>query len=385
MKPRPCRAAIACAIGLLGAFATSTPARATDVEIEADTLRILDTVGEPNALDVRPGAFGYHVFDDLSRLAPSAGCVGLSLHHVLCIAMIERMSIESAGGADVILLGEVKIPVHVGAGADDDLVEGGQVGDRLDGEAGNDRVIGEAGNDDMLGGDDDDSLAGGTGADQINGGPGADTAAGESGSGDVLRGDDGADLLEGGAGDDALQGGPGSDVLVTGSGHDTVSTGDGVDKVFGTSEDQVGPCANPGDKVATGSAPLPPGCEALPSTEMVPRIWPPPANELDEPVGAGPRASTRATALRVRAARQALPKPFGLTNVTPVRRRKTHTLVFHAKSLYEQRVRVRVRTYARDGHELDVFLADVVTKQPYRFPNRNRNRAVWKARARCCL
>jgi hypothetical protein len=376
----------ACALALFGAFAIITPASAaTDVAVKANTLRIVDAKGKPDTLDIRPRTFGYHVFDDLSRLRPGAGCLGLSRHHVLCWPMIDNVSVDSGAAADVILLDEVKVPVHVDAGDGDDLIKGGQATDHLNGEAGNDNVIGEGGNDQISGGEGDDSLEGGTGADDMTGGAGADTAAGESSGGDVLRGGNGPDLLDGGSGDDALQGGPGADVLVTGTGNDTASTGPGIDKVFGTSSDQIARCADPGDQVSTGSKLPPPGCGILPSTETVPEIWPPPPDELPPQRDATPGARTQAAALLALAARQRQPKPTGVTRVKPIHRRKAKTLVFYAPTLYKQPVRVRVRTYAKDGHQISMFTADVKTKQPFPFRNPGKIRGVWSAKARCCL
>ncbi len=113
----------------------------------------------------------------------------------------------------------------------DDLIEGGQQGDRLLGEAGADAITGGDSEPNWIdGGDDDDVLVGGEAGDTIFGGLGNDELSGNGGA-DVLFGDGGrGGILVGSGGDDVLSGGDGPDVLVGGG---------GTDKVFGDAGDDV--------------------------------------------------------------------------------------------------------------------------------------------------
>ena len=91
---------------------------------------------------------------------------------------------------------------------------------------------GTAGNDVLKGGDLGDKITGQAGNDSLSGGGGADTLGGGDGH-DTLRGGAGADVLYGAAGNDVLRGNGGNDVLTTGDGADRVvfGTGDGADRV----------------------------------------------------------------------------------------------------------------------------------------------------------
>jgi Ca2+-binding RTX toxin-like protein len=151
-----------------------------------------------------------------------------------------------------------------GAGnALNNLIIGGNGGNKLDGGAGNDEIRGGGGNDSILGGAGDDTVSAGAGKDTIDGGAGMDTlllAGAFSGytikrvnntdttltdaSGNVVtvRGIESIsfqgevrgmtevwgnaptalnDSLNGGTGDDTLDGGTGADTLAGGAGNDT--------------------------------------------------------------------------------------------------------------------------------------------------------------------
>jgi Ca2+-binding RTX toxin-like protein len=71
------------------------------------------------------------------------------------------------------------VPMHVLAGAGDDVITGSNADDNLNGQSGNDSVIGYGGNDSILGGDGNDTILGWAGADTIRGGKGNDDVAGD--------------------------------------------------------------------------------------------------------------------------------------------------------------------------------------------------------------
>jgi hypothetical protein len=371
---------LACCLAGVVALAGAAPAIATDVAVEGAVLRIVDNNSEVNALDVGPSAIGYDVFDDSSELDPGAGCVALHPHRVSCLGSIGSVTVDAGGGDDVVGLQGVEVPVLVSGGEGSDLIEGGSNNDRLNGGPGEDTIVGEAGNDVIAGADGDDMLQGGDGADQITGGRAADILQGQADSGDVLVGNDGPDLIEGGAGDDTLKGGTGSDVLVTGSGSDTASTGAGSDQVFGTRADTVG-CSS-GDEVRTGSKTPPAGCAPLARSESTPDIWPPP------PGGAVPPNASQAgdaTGLTVQAAFVRLPLPKGLFFGRIMHRGAGRTIKLRIPSDYDQPVRVRIRTYARNGHRLRTFRTDVRAKRWVSVDTGGDFAIVWSAKARCCV
>ena len=124
-----------------------------------------------------------------------------------------------------------------GAEGNDDVVYGGDGGDKIDAGAGNDTVYGEEGRDYIRGGAGDDSLEGGAGSDTLVGGDGADTLEGGA-CNDVLNGGAGDDVLDGGSGhdhlwdgegDDRAEGGAGDDIFYMGAGSDTLHGGTGMD------------------------------------------------------------------------------------------------------------------------------------------------------------
>jgi Ca2+-binding RTX toxin-like protein len=117
-------------------------------------------------------------------------------------------------------------------GGGDDVLTGGDMGDRLVGGAGSDILDGAAGNDSLDGGDSGDTLYGGDGDDTLDGGAGGDVLMGGSGS-DSLSGGTGNDYLDGGSGSDTLRGGSGADTLIGGRGDDTLDAGVGNDSLVG--------------------------------------------------------------------------------------------------------------------------------------------------------
>ena len=133
----------------------------------------------------------------------------------------------------------VQFAATIDAGAGDDLVHAGDLGNNVIGGFGHDTIFGGRLDDWLLGGAGNDSLDAGS-ADQLalggdgnylNGGTGDDILRGREGS-DWLEGGDGVDILTGGAGDDILAGGAGDgDSLKGGTGADQylVRLGDGLD------------------------------------------------------------------------------------------------------------------------------------------------------------
>ncbi|HYG29179.1 MAG TPA: Ig-like domain-containing protein [Allosphingosinicella sp.] len=135
----------------------------------------------------------------------------------------------------------LSIPVSatINAGAGDDIVHAGDMGNNAYGAEGNDTLYGGRLDDWLLGGDGNDvihagSQAGGLGGDgnYLDGGAGNDQIVGREGS-DWIEGGDGTDVLDGGGGGDILAGGAGDgDDLKGGHGDDEylVRRGDGADE-----------------------------------------------------------------------------------------------------------------------------------------------------------
>jgi hypothetical protein len=385
MRPRRFNVTgLACCLAGVVALAGAAPAFATDVAVEGSQLRIIDNASQADALDVRPSAIGYDVFDDSSDLSAGAGCVELQPHHVSCLGSIVSVTVDAGGGDDSVGLQDVAVPVLVSGGEGSDLIRGGGNDDRLNGGPGEDTIVGGAGNDVVAGADGDDMLQGGDGADQITGGPAADIVQGQGDGGDLLAGNDGPDLVEGGAGDDTLRGGTGSDVLVTGSGTDTANTGAGRDQVFGTPADSVA-CSS-GDQVRTGSKAPPDGCARLPSSESKPDIWPPPPDDAAPPNASQTGdAPIDPTGLTAQAAFFRLPLPTGVFSGRIMHRGEGRKIELRIPSHYDQPVRVRIRTYARDGHRLRTFRANIRAKRWASVDTGGDFTVVWSAKARCCV
>ncbi len=108
---------------------------------------------------------------------------------------IERWSVRSSSGNDVIDVGALDASSGAALGLLTITLDGGDGDDQLIGSAGNDSLVGAAGN---------DLLQGSLGNDTIDGGLGND-------------------VLEGGLGNDVLRAGGGSDQLLGGDGNDSLS------------------------------------------------------------------------------------------------------------------------------------------------------------------
>lgn len=145
------------------------------------------------------------------------------------------------GGADTLIGGpgfDIASYIDAGAGVRASLalgrgLAGDAAGDRYTGIEG---LQGSAFNDVLSGGDGGDRLDGLAGADSLSGGDGADIVLGGGGA-DNLSGGDGTDGLDGGDGNDVASGGDGGDTIVGGAGDDRLTGGDARDLfVFNTSD-----------------------------------------------------------------------------------------------------------------------------------------------------
>lgn len=202
-------------------------------------------------------------------------------------------SLTNATGLQILRAGQdvgahaswsVEIAAHIYAGAGNDIVKGGDLGNDLFGEDGNDLLVGGKLDDWIFGGAGDDRLfagrfsdtgvelefsfadnstgaidsagranggngnylSGEAGDDRLYGGKGSDWLAGGAGT-DRLYGGDGGDILDGGAGIGDLQyGGAGSDQYI-------FNKGDGADSVFDSS-DPAGEALSSGDSIAARMA-----------------------------------------------------------------------------------------------------------------------------------
>ncbi|MFH1805052.1 MAG: calcium-binding protein [Pseudomonadota bacterium] len=190
---------------------------------------------------------------------------------------LNRLNVRGSNHDDILVAGEDREGVLLGAGGDDLLI-GSSSGNELNGEWGNDVLLGHGG---------DDTLTGGSGADFMDGGDGIDevqyqgsseaveidlrngTANGGDAEGDVIRnvenitgsqhhdvliGDDGNNVIDGffgidtiygHGGDDTLSGaqvfgGDGDDILYGRQhgmdGQDILDGGDGDDIIYGNDE-----------------------------------------------------------------------------------------------------------------------------------------------------
>lgn len=370
-------ATLACGLTALLGSITVAPVHAADVAVEGATLRIVDSAGEANVLTVHPTPLGYDVFDEVSRLTPGAGCVAMARRHVNCQAMMVKLSIDAGDGDDFVMTGDVSVPVEASGGRGDDLVEGGAGTDLLGGGTGNDSVLGAGGDDGLAGEAGADVLQGGGGGDEMSGGADADVLEDDGLGGDRLSGDDGPDLLKGGRGDDTLDGGDGADVLATGSGTDTAQTGRGDDRVFATAGDSIA-CTG-ADKVSSPGAP-PPGCRNLAADAEVPVIWPPPPATSTPPAAAGTTSG-----LVARAARTALPLPYGPKRARVLRRGEAHRIGVQIDYRVRMPIRVMVTTRRRNGDEIRTFSQAVYTRQAHVFPSQGPANRVWSASVRCCV
>ncbi|MEA3015792.1 MAG: hypothetical protein QOI38_514, partial [Sphingomonadales bacterium] len=180
--------------------------------------------------------------NDVIRLTHSAYSLNENGNEVIVAGGADRI-VDTGGlkidnvmatGAPVAI--EVAATIYAGAG--DDIVHAGDLGNNVMGGDGNDTLYGGRLDDWLLGGGGNDlihagSLAGDLGGDgnYLHGGAGNDQVYGREGS-DWLEGGDGADTLDGGGGNDILAGGADADALKGGYGDDQylVRFGDGLDE-----------------------------------------------------------------------------------------------------------------------------------------------------------
>jgi Ca2+-binding RTX toxin-like protein len=212
---------------------------------------------EVNVLTVSANATGDVVFSDANQAITDAdgpgGC-SVSAGTATCPGAL-GFRFDLGGGGDSATVGAVANGGLMStAGAGDDHLVGGPLGDILDGGAGDDVIQGGDGNDTLSGGDGSDTVDGGNGNDVIDGGaqndtltggPGADTLTGGTGDDSESGGDDN-DSLDGGsaagcvgsAGNDVLRGDAGDDALCGGAGpagssdNDSLNGGDGEDTAY---------------------------------------------------------------------------------------------------------------------------------------------------------
>ena len=141
-------------------------------------------------------------------------------------AIAGNLQLRNIDGVYTVLAADMQIDVAaiIQAGAGNDIVHAGDLG--------ND-VFGQEGNDILYGGRLDDWLIGGAGNDRLdagaqNGGLGGDGGAGD----DLLFGREGSDWLEGGGGTDILRAGDGGDILSGGAGEGDELYGGGGDDTY---------------------------------------------------------------------------------------------------------------------------------------------------------
>lgn len=128
----------------------------------------------------------------------------------------------------------IGIAAVIDAGAGDDLVRGGDLGNDLLGGSGNDTLVGGLLDDWLFGGDGNDVLFAGN-VTNVNFAIGDASAqalaiAARGGNGNYLDGGAGDDRLYGGTGSDWLEGGAGNDLLAGGEGGDIIAGGAGDDR-----------------------------------------------------------------------------------------------------------------------------------------------------------
>ncbi|WP_260473400.1 MULTISPECIES: cadherin domain-containing protein [Stenotrophomonas] len=128
----------------------------------------------------------------------------------------------------------IGIAAVIDAGAGNDLVRGGDLGNDLLGGSGNDTLVGGLLDDWLFGGDGNDVLFAGN-VTNVNFAIGDASAqalaiAARGGNGNYLDGGAGDDRLYGSTGSDWLEGGAGNDLLVGGEGGDIIAGGAGDDR-----------------------------------------------------------------------------------------------------------------------------------------------------------
>jgi Ca2+-binding RTX toxin-like protein len=141
---------------------------------------------------------------------------------------------------------KILVAAVVRAGAGDDVVHAGDIGNDIFGGAGNDTLYGGRLDDWLFGDEGNDLLHAGAQGGGVGGnGNHLDGGAGD----DQLHGREGSDWLEGGAGADLLDGDGGDDILAGGTGADQMKGGHGDDQYIV----RLGGGADEADEVASGA------------------------------------------------------------------------------------------------------------------------------------
>ncbi|HEX2234621.1 MAG TPA: calcium-binding protein [Thermoleophilaceae bacterium] len=157
---------------LAAALVFASPAGAANVAVDGDTLRVVASPGEVNAVTIHANPFGSTIDvsdsgapDTMvagSRCAPTGAPGAVSCE----TAGVARMSLDLGDGDDHATM-ETILPVHLAGGDGNDVLYGGFGDDLLEtgpgddlgiGDQGNDRVLGDVGRDTLDGGPGDDSL-----------------------------------------------------------------------------------------------------------------------------------------------------------------------------------------------------------------------------------
>ena len=161
-------------------------------------------------------------------------------------------SFDTKEGDDVVVLSDLSVlALTLNAGAGNDQILSGSLGDVINGEAGLDLILAGAGADTVDGGADRDIIEGNDGNDLINGGDGDDLIFGDDGD-DTIVGDDGLDVIIGGAGNDTLNGGAQDDIILGVSGVNTILGGLGNDLLIGGAEQDIINGNEGSDTIETG-------------------------------------------------------------------------------------------------------------------------------------
>jgi Ca2+-binding RTX toxin-like protein len=200
-----------------------------DLELDEDRNRqfvFLDEVGQVN------GVLG-DTIDEVgkTRLNGTDSADSITIVNGVVQASTGALVIGAAGSANG---AKVVVSAAIDAGAGDDVVRSGDLGNDVLGGAGADRLVGGKLDDWLFGEEGDDVLFAGNVA---NIGFAVGDAAAEAlavvvdgGNGDLLDGGTGNDRLYGGKGSDWLKGGEGVDRLVGGAGGDILEGGRGDDR-----------------------------------------------------------------------------------------------------------------------------------------------------------
>jgi Ca2+-binding RTX toxin-like protein len=261
-------------VGALG-LVTAPQAMASSVSVSGSRLSVSSSGSEPNGIRIGlDGPSGRYAVQDSARIVARDGCTQAGPTAASCPgAGIGRISINSGGGSDVVIVGVVPATIEatLNGGSGDDNLIGGPGDDALDGGSGRDRLDGGTGADDLHGGRGTDSVSYTARAEgvavSVGGGHDDGNALDQSGNvrdtvrsdvevvegtaaGDVLVGDrssetlvglGGDDLLDGRGGADVLLGFEGNDLLIGGAGNDRLSGWLGDDRLFGkTGRDRLG-------------------------------------------------------------------------------------------------------------------------------------------------